>query len=105
MRDGVRYSLIGRTVDGKGIYKTNYSKNTPKPVKQSDLITVVRNVWSNNPITLEIVEEGTPQTITANCIWLYMACRIKNRLINIKHGLHPMAWFNIVLKQKGLPTL
>ena len=63
---GVRYSLIGRTVDGTGIYKTNYPKNTQKSIKQADLISLVQNVWSNNPITLEIVEEGTTRKIVAN---------------------------------------
>ena len=63
--DGVRYSLVGRTIDGTGIYKTNYPEDTPKSVKQNDLISLVQNAWSNNPITLEIVENGTIKKIEA----------------------------------------
>ncbi len=63
--DGVRYSLVGRTADGTGIYKTNYPKNTPKAVKQADLISLVQNVWSNNPIILDIVQDGKTKKIEA----------------------------------------
>ena len=63
--DGVKYSLVGRTADGLGIYKTNYPKGTPKAVKQSDLISLVQNVWCNEPIDLKIVEDGKYVDITA----------------------------------------
>ena len=62
---GVQYSFIGRAADGSGIYKTNYPLNTPKSVKQADLIELVQNVWSNKPITLTIVEDGRYVDITA----------------------------------------
>ncbi len=62
---GVEYSLIGRTVDGRGIYKTNYEKNTPKSIKQADLISLVQNVWRKHPITLEIIEQGITKKIIA----------------------------------------
>jgi len=62
---GVKYSLVGRTVDGSGIYKTNYPPNTPKSVKQADLISLIQNVWSNEPITLKIVENGEYKDIVA----------------------------------------
>ena len=62
---GVRYSFIGRAADGSGIYKTNYPPNTPKSVKQADLIRLVQDVWSQQPITLTIVEDGRYVDITA----------------------------------------
>lgn len=62
---GVKYSLVGRTADGLGIYKTNYPPNTPKSVKQADLISLVQNVWSNEPITLKMVEDGEYKDIIA----------------------------------------
>ena len=62
---GVKYSLVGRTADGLGIYQTNYPKNTPKAVKQADLIELVQNAWSSKPITLTIVENGEYVDITA----------------------------------------
>ena len=62
---GVQYSFIGRAADGSGIYKTNYPLNTPKSVKQADLIKLVQDVWSNKPITLTIVEDGRYVDITA----------------------------------------
>ena len=61
----VQYALVGRTVDGVGIYKTNYPKGTPKSVKQNDLISMIQNIWSNNPITLKIVEDGNIKEIKA----------------------------------------
>ncbi len=62
---GIKYSLVGRAADGSGIYKTNYPPNTPKSVKQADLISLVQNVWSNEPITLKIVENGEYKDIVA----------------------------------------
>lgn len=62
---GVKYSLVGRTAEGFGIYKTNYPLNTPKKVKQAEIISLIQNVWSNNPIKLTIVENGEYADITA----------------------------------------
>lgn len=62
---GVRYSLVGRTAGGEGIYKTNYPDNTPKSVKQADLVDIVQNVWSEKPIELTIVENGEYKQISA----------------------------------------
>ena len=62
---GVKYSLVGRTAEGFGIYKTNYPLNTPKKVKQTEIISLIQNVWSNNPIKLTIVENGEYADITA----------------------------------------
>ena len=50
-----RHSFIGRTEDGRGIYRTNYPDNTPKYVKQKDVIELVQNVWSKKPIKLNLI--------------------------------------------------
>ena len=42
----LRRSFVGKTEDGRSIYKTNYPPNTPKDVKQKDIIDLVQNVWS-----------------------------------------------------------
>lgn len=62
---GKMQSRIGTTDDGRGIYKTNYPMNTPKSLKQADLIKLVQNVWSKNPISLQIVENGKSKNIMA----------------------------------------
>ena len=61
-----KQAKIGETEDGRGIYKTNYAKNTPKSVKQQDIIDIVQNVWSKKPISLYITEGNTSRRITAN---------------------------------------
>ena len=60
-----RYSFVGRTSDGRGIYKSNYPENTPKSVKQNDVINLVQNVWSKKPIRLNLVSDGKETTIEA----------------------------------------
>ena len=66
--DGRQYALVGKTEDGRKIYKTNYPKGTPKAVKQNDIVQMVQNIWSKQPIELTIVndETGATETITAN---------------------------------------
>lgn len=61
-----RQAKIGETDDGRGIYKTNYAKGTPKSVKQQDIIDLVQNVWSKKPISLYITENNSSRKITAN---------------------------------------
>ena len=61
----VRYSFVGRTAEGYGIYKTNYPDNTPKAQKQADLVSLIQDVWSHAPIDLTIVEDGQYVEITA----------------------------------------
>ncbi len=65
--DGRQFSIVGKTEDGRKIYKTNYPKGTPKAVKQNDVIQMVQNIWSKKPIELTIVNEetGETETITA----------------------------------------
>ena len=38
-----RYKFVGKTFDGRSIYKTNYPDNTPKSIKQQDLIEIIQN--------------------------------------------------------------
>ena len=61
----VKFSYKGKTEDGRSIYKTNYVKGTPKSVKQQDLIELVQNIWSEKPITLDVIRNGKPQKIVA----------------------------------------
>ena len=63
---GVRYALIGRTADGRGIYRSNYPENTPKTEKQKDIIDLVQNVWSKKAIKLNIISDGKFIEIEAN---------------------------------------
>ncbi|MBR2388119.1 MAG: hypothetical protein IKB02_09935 [Clostridia bacterium] len=60
-----RYSLIGRTKDGRGIYRSNYPENTPKDVKQKDIVDLVQNVWSEKPIKLKLIVDGKTIPIEA----------------------------------------
>ena len=60
-----RYALIGRTEDGRGIYRTNYPENTPKDVKQKDIVDLVQNVWSKKPIKLNLIVDGKEVPIEA----------------------------------------
>ena len=62
---GRKFSLIGRTDDGRGIYKSNYPENTPKTQKQKDIINLVQNVWSKKPINLNLVIDGKNVPIEA----------------------------------------
>lgn len=63
--DTTRFSLIGRTEDGRGIYRSNYPKNTPKDVKQKDIVDLVQNVWSKKPIKLNLIVDGKTVPIEA----------------------------------------
>lgn len=60
-----RFALIGRTDDERGIYRTNYPENTPKDVKQKDIVYLVQNVWSKNPIKLNLIVDGKEVPIEA----------------------------------------
>lgn len=62
---GERYALVGRTEDGRGIYQSNYPENTPKTIKQNDIINLVQNVWSKKPIKLDLIENGKIVSIEA----------------------------------------
>ncbi len=60
-----RFALVGKTEDGRGIYRTNYPKNTPKSQKQQDIIQLVQNVWSKKPIKLNLIVDGKEAPIEA----------------------------------------
>ncbi|MBQ3426031.1 MAG: hypothetical protein IJH37_02670 [Clostridia bacterium] len=60
-----RYKFVGKTFDGRSIYKTNYPDNTPKSIKQQDLIEIIQNSWAEQPIRLSIVENGVVKNIEA----------------------------------------
>lgn len=62
---GTSYSFVGRTEDGKSIYKTNYPANTTKNVKRQDIVDFVQNIWSKKPVRLTIIENGVPKEIIA----------------------------------------
>ncbi len=59
------YAFIGRTEDGRGIYRSNYPENTPKDVKQKDIIDLVQNVWSKKPIKLNLIVDNKTVSIEA----------------------------------------
>lgn len=61
-----RYTYIGVSNDGRKIYKSNYEENTPKQVKQQDIINLVQEVWSQKPIELTIIEDGKTRKIIAH---------------------------------------
>ncbi len=61
-----KFSYKGKSEDGRSIYQTNYTKGTPKAVKQNDLINLVQNVWSKNPIKMTVMRNGSPKEITAH---------------------------------------
>lgn len=65
-KEKVKYSFVGKSPDGRSIYKTNYPKGTPKNIKQKDLIDVVQKVWANNPVELTVIENGKAKKIVAN---------------------------------------
>lgn len=63
----MQYSLVGRTDDGKGIYESNFAPDTPKSVKINRLVDLWQNVWSKDPIELDVVGmDGQSRKITAN---------------------------------------
>ncbi len=61
-----KFSYIGKTKDGRGIYKSNYPANTPKVIKQKDIIRLVQDVWSQKPIQLQILKDGKMREITVS---------------------------------------
>ncbi len=55
--EGVRYSFVGYAEDGKGKYKSNFPKGTPKIAKSERILTYIKDVWSKKPIKLNITDE------------------------------------------------
>ena len=60
-----QYSFEGYAEDGKGMYRSNFPKGTPKTAKSKVILDYIQNVWSKNPISLKINENGETKTITA----------------------------------------
>ncbi len=52
----VRYSLEGYAEDGKGLYRSNFPKGTPKRAKSQKILSYIQNVWSKKPIKLNITD-------------------------------------------------
>ncbi len=52
----VRYSLEGYADDGKGLYRSNFPKGTPKRAKSQKILSYIQNVWSKKPIKLNITD-------------------------------------------------
>ncbi len=53
---GEKFSFSGYTDDGKGMYKSNFPKGTPKKAKAERILSYIQNVWSKKPIKLNITD-------------------------------------------------
>lgn len=63
----MQMALVGRTEDGKGIYTSNYSPDTPKQVKIDRLVDLWQTVWSRKPLEMTVTNaDGSTRTVTAN---------------------------------------
>lgn len=62
---GVRNSFQGYAEDGKGKYRGNFPKGTPKKAKSEKILNYIKNVWSKKPIKLVIKEGEKTKTIYA----------------------------------------
>ena len=60
-----KHSFEGYAEDGKGMYKSNFPKGTPKTAKAKVILDYIQNVWSKNPITLKMTENGVTRDIVA----------------------------------------
>lgn len=63
--DGEQYSFMGYAEDGKGKYKSNFPKGTPKFAKGEKILKYIQDVWSKKPIRLRIDENGNTRYIEA----------------------------------------
>ena len=61
----VKYSFEGYAEDGKGIYRSNFPKGTPKKAKGERILKYIQDVWSEKPITLRIEKNGEIRYIEA----------------------------------------
>lgn len=61
----VRNSFEGYAEDGRGKYKSNFPKGTPKFAKSQKVLKYIQNVWSKNPIRLKIEENNRTKYIEA----------------------------------------
>ncbi len=63
----LRFSFVEYAEDGKGKYKSNFPKGTPKSEKGKRILNLLQNVWSKSPIELNITDSNgnVIKTITA----------------------------------------
>ncbi len=63
----LRFSFVEYAEDGKGKYKSNFPKGTPKSEKGKRILNLLQNVWSKSPIELNIIDSNgnVIKTITA----------------------------------------
>ncbi len=64
-RARTKFSFAGYAEDGKGKYKSNFPKGTPKSAKAAVILDYIQNVWSKKPIKLKIKENGIEREIEA----------------------------------------
>ena len=62
---GARYSYEGDAEDGRGMYRSNFPKGTPKQAKSERILHLIESVWSKKPIMLKIEENGGERFILA----------------------------------------
>ena len=58
--------FVGTLDDGTKVYSTNFEEGVSKDVKRQHIIDLWQNVWSKKLIMLEINDNGTKRTISAN---------------------------------------
>ncbi len=54
----VRNSFEGYAEDGKGKYRSNFPKGTPKKAKGERILHYIQDVWSKKPIPLNITDDA-----------------------------------------------
>ncbi len=59
------YSFEGYADDGRGIYRSNFPKGTPKKAKGERILRYIQDVWSKKPITLRIEDANGVRYIEA----------------------------------------
>lgn len=61
-----RYSFVGYAPDGRGIYVSDYEPGTAKADKAADVLNLLQNIWSKNPLTLIVRDkDGNARSIEA----------------------------------------
>lgn len=60
-----KHSFVGYAEDGRGIYKSNFPKGTPRKAKGERILQYIQDVWAKKPITLRIEHNGTVRYIEA----------------------------------------
>lgn len=50
---------------GKGMYEGNFPVGTPKKAKSQQILSLIQNIWSKEPVTLSITQDGKTRQIQA----------------------------------------